>query len=116
MGWRWAQQKDGPPKLGMDGHHANTAGEYLGACVFYEVLFGESVVGNAFVPPGLDPAYAKFLQETAHQAVTNEVQLARRCSEIADAQRPHPCVETMNLQRPTIDDELQRVQRRNLLY
>lgn len=75
VGWRWAPQKDGPPKLSMDGHHANTAGEYLGACVFYEVLFGDSIVGNAFVPPGLDPDYVKFLQETAHQAVTNEVQL-----------------------------------------
>jgi len=45
------------------------AGEYLGACVFYEVLFGDIVVGNTFVPSGLDSAYAKFLQETAHQAV-----------------------------------------------
>lgn len=75
VGWRWAKQKDGQTKLSMDGHHANTAGEYLGACVFYEVLFGQSVVGNAFVPPGLDPAYARFLQETAHQAVTDEVQV-----------------------------------------
>ena len=60
--------------MGSCGHHANTAGEYLGSCVFYEVLFGDSVVGNAFVPPGLDPAYAKLLQETAHRAVTNEVE------------------------------------------
>ncbi|NLY00876.1 MAG: hypothetical protein GXY83_32700 [Rhodopirellula sp.] len=28
-----------------------------------------------YLSPGLDPAYAKFLQETAHQAVTNEVQM-----------------------------------------
>ena len=53
----------------MDGHHANTAGEYLGACVWFEVLFGESVVGNAFVTPGLDKTYARFLQETAHKTV-----------------------------------------------
>jgi hypothetical protein len=71
VGWRWAKQKDDTTKLSMDGHHANTAGEYLGACVFYEVLFGDNVVGNAFVPPGVDPAYARFLQETAHQAVEN---------------------------------------------
>jgi hypothetical protein len=69
IGWRWAKQQDGQTKLSMDGHHANTAGEYLGACVFYEVLFGDSVVGNPFVPPGLEPAYARFLQQTAHQAV-----------------------------------------------
>lgn len=64
VGWRW---KNG--KLGMDGHHAGMAGEYLGACVFYEFLFGKSVVGNSYVPEGLDPAYARFLQETAHRAV-----------------------------------------------
>ena len=67
-GWRLAKQKDGSNKLGMDGHHANTAGEYLGACVWYEVLYDESVVGNTFVTPGLDKSYARFLQETAHKA------------------------------------------------
>lgn len=69
VGWQWKKQKDGKVTLSMDGHHASTAGEYLGACVFYEVLFGESVVGNPFVPQGIEPAYARFLQETAHAAV-----------------------------------------------
>lgn len=69
VGWRRTKGKDGKESLGMDGHHANTAGEYLGACVWFEVLFGESVVGNAFVTPGLDKTYARFLQETAHKTV-----------------------------------------------
>jgi len=69
VGWRWAKGKNGKTTLSMDGHHANLAGEYLGACVWYEVLFKESVVGNKFVPKGLDAEYAKFLQETAHKAV-----------------------------------------------
>lgn len=68
VGWRWVT-KNGKTTLGMDGHHANLAGEYLGACVWYEVLFGESAVGNSYLPTGLDAAYARFLQETAHQAV-----------------------------------------------
>jgi hypothetical protein len=71
-GWRWGAAKDGKKSLTMDGHHANVAGEYLGACVFYEVLFGESVVGNAFVPQGIDRDYARFLQETAHKAVAKK--------------------------------------------
>jgi hypothetical protein len=71
VGWQWKKQKDGSTKLQMDGHHANMAGEYLGACVWYEVLFKDSVVGNIFVPKGLDRTYAKFLQETAHRAVAN---------------------------------------------
>jgi len=65
-GWRW-DTKTG--KLGMDGHHANAAGEYLGACVWYEVLFKESAVGNPFVPAGITPEDAKYLQDVAHRAV-----------------------------------------------
>jgi uncharacterized protein DUF4886 len=72
-GWSWMKGDDGKAALRMDGHHASTAGEYLGGCVFYEVLFGKSAVGNSFVPPGLDRAYARYLQETAHQAVVNSV-------------------------------------------
>jgi len=69
VGYRWSAAKDGKQALGMDGHHANVAGEYLGACVFYEVLFKESPVGNSFVPKELDPADAKYLQGVAHRAV-----------------------------------------------
>lgn len=70
VGWRWVKPKEGGmAKLTMDGHHANLAGEYLGACVWYEVLFGESVVGNAYIPEGIAPDHARFLQETAHRAV-----------------------------------------------
>lgn len=69
VGWRWVMRKDDKDQLLMDGHHANEAGKYLGACVFYEVLFGEIVVGNPFVPPIIDASYARFLQETAHRAV-----------------------------------------------
>src|SRR5262245_45056379 len=69
VGWRWTAAKDGKKSLTMDGHHANRAGEYLGACVFYEILFAESVVGNKFVPQDIDRDYVRFLQETAHQAV-----------------------------------------------
>lgn len=67
-GLRWTE-KDGKRSLGYDGHHAGVAGQYLGACVFYEVLFGESVVDNRFVPKELDADFAKFLQETAHKAI-----------------------------------------------
>lgn len=70
VGWRWAKSKDGKKTLlGMDGHHANLAGEYLGACVWYEILFGESAVGNKYAPKGMDVEYARFLQDTAHKAV-----------------------------------------------
>jgi hypothetical protein len=72
-GWGWRAPKNNPggkKTQGMDGHHAGTAGEYLGACVWYEVLFGESAVGNRYIPTGMEAGYARFLQETAHRAVT----------------------------------------------
>ena len=69
VGYRW-QKKDGKPTLRMDGHHANLAGEYLGACVWLECLFGVSPVGNDFVPAGLDREYAAFLQQKAHEAAS----------------------------------------------
>ena len=68
-GWRWSKDKAGKESLAMDGHHANAAGEYLGACVFFEVLFKESVVGNPFTPKELKPEDVKVLQEVAHRAV-----------------------------------------------
>ena len=74
VGWAWKKSKDGKKTvLSMDGHHANLAGEYLGACVWYEVLFGESPVGLSFIPKGLDSEHAAFLQRTAHQAVTTRL-------------------------------------------
>lgn len=70
-GWAWRKQKDGSFKLGMDGHHAGKAGNYLIGCVWYEVLFDSSVVNNSYVPEGLDADYAAFLRETAHKTVAN---------------------------------------------
>ncbi len=67
VGIRWLE-RNGKQELRMDGHHANLAGEYLGACVWFECLFGESPVGNGFVPDKLVPEYAAYLQTVAHQA------------------------------------------------
>lgn len=69
VGWHWGKDKEGTPVLRRDTTHAGMAGRYLGACVWFEVLFNESVVGNPFVPEGLDPEYAAFLQKAAHEAV-----------------------------------------------
>ena len=55
--------------LKFDGHHANTAGEYLGAAVWFEFLFGRSVVDNSYVPPDLKAADVAVLQRIAHQTV-----------------------------------------------
>jgi hypothetical protein len=70
IGYAWRAKEGGEGyTLAMDGHHAGTPGQYLAACVWYEELFGESVEDNPFVPAGVDPAYARFLRHTAHEAV-----------------------------------------------
>ena len=71
VGWK-KTTKDGKSQISMDGHHANMAGEYLGACVWFEVLFGKNVETNPFVPEGLDSEYAAFLRSTAHKAVLQQ--------------------------------------------
>ena len=87
VGWRWVKSKDGKKTtLGMDGHHANVAGEYLGACVWYEVLFGESAVGNSYIPKGMDADYAHFLQRTAHQAVQARLDVKKDAAAATKAQ------------------------------
>jgi len=68
IGWQWKQREDGKWKLVLDDRHASIAGRYLGACVWFESLFGESCEGNRFVPAGLDSADALELQRIAHKA------------------------------------------------
>ena len=70
-GWYWKKNDSGESALKIDGHHAGNAGKYLLGCVWFEVLFGESVVNNGFVPEGIEPDYAAFLRKKAHEAVEN---------------------------------------------
>jgi len=88
VGWRW-HEENGKTVLAMDGHHAGLAGEYLAACVFYEMLFRESVVGNTFLPPILTLKDIRFLQETADRAVM-ERQIADRWLTLETVVPPSP--------------------------
>jgi hypothetical protein len=69
-GYSWTKGKDGKWHFTLDGHHANAAGEYLAAAVWYEFLFGHSVVGNTFAPKELPAADLAVLQRIAHETVT----------------------------------------------
>jgi len=70
VGWNWKRGDDGRWTLALDDRHCSVAGSYLAGCVWFESLFEASSVGNPFVPPGLDPAAARVLQEIAHRAVS----------------------------------------------
>ncbi|MVM37777.1 DUF4886 domain-containing protein [Spirosoma sp. HMF3257] len=67
MGYRW--DKD---KLAFDSHHANDAGCYLGALVWYGFLFDESPVKLTFCPDGVDRKFATQLKKTAWSVVRQE--------------------------------------------
>ena len=74
VGYRWGA--DG--KLGKDANHANVAGEYLGALVWYGFLFEESPVKLAFVPPGIGPEFAAHLRVVAWQIVQENAPASRQ--------------------------------------
>jgi len=65
VGYRWSAEK----KLNKDANHANAAGEYLGALVWYGFLFNESPEKLAYVAPGVDAAFAAHLRKVAWQIV-----------------------------------------------
>jgi hypothetical protein len=70
-GWYWRKDPEKPEvnQLVMDGRHLSNAGKYLVGCVWFECLFGESVIENAFVPAGIETEFAAFLRRTAHETV-----------------------------------------------
>jgi hypothetical protein len=72
-GYSWKKDaKSGKTTLGKDAFHANTQGEYLQGCVWLEFLFGQSAIGNVFVPKGMSAEDAAILQRVAHRAVTEK--------------------------------------------
>ncbi|SDG98224.1 DUF4886 domain-containing protein [Winogradskyella thalassocola] len=52
-----------------DGYHLNDLGQYTASCTWYEMLFGESVIGNTYEPEGILPYYRELAQHAAHEAV-----------------------------------------------
>lgn len=57
--------RDKAGKLKFDGFHANTSGEYLLGCVWYEFLFKKSCEGNTFRPKGVSDEDAAALRKVA---------------------------------------------------
>ena len=81
VGYRWG--KDG--KFGKDANHANVAGEYLGALVWYAFLFEESPEALTFVPRDVPPEFAAHLRRVAWQVVHETAPASRRNADAASA-------------------------------
>ena len=72
-GYSWKKdEKSKTFKMAWDKFHANAQGEYLLGCVWFEFFFGESAVGNTFVPKTVPAADAAILQRIAHGVVTGK--------------------------------------------
>lgn len=56
--------------LNRDGYHLNLLyGRYTAACTWYEIIFGESVLGNKYIPFGMSEYQKSVAQNAAHYAV-----------------------------------------------
>jgi hypothetical protein len=72
VGLAWRQSIAERPALDMydvDREHPSIYGTYLAACVVYATVYGTNPTGFTYVPPGITPEVAGFLQRSAWRAV-----------------------------------------------
>lgn len=67
-GYSW-RTRDGKRSFALDAIHMNAAGDYLTGCVWYEILFNDSVLDVDFVPKELTSEQAAQLRRIAHDTV-----------------------------------------------
>jgi hypothetical protein len=71
-GLAWQRSSIDRPSLDMydiDREHPSIYGTYLATCVAYATISGKNPTGLAYIPPGITPEVANFLQRTAWQTV-----------------------------------------------
>ena len=72
-GWQWRKDPaTGENEFHLDATHANVAGRYLGAAVFYETIFAAKKIPVTFIPEGLSPQEAKSLRKIAYKVVRSQ--------------------------------------------
>jgi len=72
VGLAWQQASKRRPGMnfyGSDREHPSMYGTYLATCVIYATIYGRDPNGSAYVPSGLTPEEAAFLQTIAWQTV-----------------------------------------------
>jgi hypothetical protein len=75
IGWAWFQVIQERPEIQLydiDGSHPSFVGSYLGACVYFVMIFQESVVDNPFSVL-INKDHANYLQETATRTVMDSL-------------------------------------------
>lgn len=71
--WQTARNTPIGDRLTEDGFHGNDLGCYLASACFYEMIFGESIFGNSFLPPDIPEKIVEILKLCAHTAVENGI-------------------------------------------
>lgn len=77
VGEAWRRVRATHPDISLytgDGSHPNVHGSYLAACVFYSMMFGESMEGDYFVPDGINIEDAEILRSIADETVFDEME------------------------------------------
>src|SRR5262245_36544367 len=72
VGLAWQRSIAERPALDMydsDREHPSINGTYLATCVVYATVYGTNPTGFTYVPPGITPEVAGFLQRTAWRTV-----------------------------------------------
>lgn len=67
-GYRW-DRSTSPSQLRCDTHHASLQGQYLAACVWFELFTGQNSYAEGIRVDRISDEDAKFLSEIAHQVV-----------------------------------------------
>ncbi len=65
----WIKLRGGGDKLVHDAIHASSSGHYLLGCVWFEFLFGESILDNPYLSPYVAPEDTPALKQIAHAVV-----------------------------------------------
>mgnify|MGYP001256791725 CR=1 FL=1 len=84
VGWAWAKNwESGQVEFQRDSNHANEAGCYLGASVWFETITGKKLGADAWHPAALDAEQAASLRTIAGEAV------AARAPQAANRLQPY---------------------------
>lgn len=73
-----------------DESHPSLEGSYLTACVFYEVLFGRTVLNSSYTA-NISMPTAMFLQQTAHDMITDSL-------DVWNIGKYNPCISNTDVQ------------------
>ncbi|CAM2948023.1 DUF4886 domain-containing protein [Rariglobus hedericola] len=72
IGWHWKKNKAGATAFTLDAIHCNPAGQYLGANVWYSILYQTDTLPDSYAPIGMTAEDAADLRAHALTAVKAE--------------------------------------------